>query len=209
VAGLPAAYIVQQTKEFASGARTSAEPAMGPPKAMIRVSKAVNDEELEAAAAYFSALPFRKWLRVVESATVAKTIVAGGVHVPAPGGGTEPIGSRIIEMPEDLARAAVRDAASGFVAYVPAGSIARGKTLVTTGGGRSVACGTCHGAALEGLGPVPPLAGRSPSYLVRQMFDFKTGARDGAWSDLMDAAVRDLTIDDMIAIAAYSASLEP
>ncbi|MGE0040756.1 MAG: cytochrome c [Vicinamibacterales bacterium] len=148
VAGLPAAYIIQQTREFASGARKSAEPAMGPPKAMIRVAKAVTDAELEAAAAYFSALPFKEWLRVVETATVPQTIVAGGVHVAAPGGGTEPIGSRIIEMPEDPARAAVRDAASGFVAYVPEGSIARGRALVTTGGGRTVACGTCHGSDL-------------------------------------------------------------
>ncbi|MGE3275148.1 MAG: cytochrome c [Vicinamibacterales bacterium] len=209
LAGLPLEYIVQQTMEFASGARKSSEPDMGPPKAMARVAKAATEAEVREAAAYFAALAYQPWIRVEEASTVPKTIIAGGVHVPAEGGGTEPIGSRIIEMPQDPARAAVRDTASGFVAYVPTGSIARGENLVTTGGGRTVACGTCHGTDLKGLGPVPPIAGRSPSYLVRQLFDLKSGARDGAWSDLMDEAVRQLTVDDMIAIAAYTASRQP
>jgi cytochrome c553 len=93
---------------------------------------------------------------------------------------------------------------------VPIGSIARGEALVRTGGsGKTVACGICHGATLKGLGPVPPLAGRSPSYTVRQLFDLQQGVRKGAWSALMKAAVEKLTIDDMIAIAAYTASREP
>jgi cytochrome c553 len=113
-------------------------------------------------------------------------------------------------MPEDLRRTELRDASSGFVAYVPVGSIAKGEALVKTGGGgRTMACGTCHGADLKGLGPVPPLAGRSPSYTVRQMFDLQQGVRKGPWSALMKAAVERLTVDDMIAIAAYTASREP
>ena len=67
----------------------------------------------------------------------------------------------------------------------------------------------CHGADLKGLGPVPGLAGRSPSYSARQMFDMQQGVRKGPWSALMKAAVEKLTIDDMIAIAAYTASREP
>ena len=107
-------------------------------------------------------------------------------------------------------RTELRDASSGFVAYVPIGSIARGETLVRSGGnGRTIACGTCHGADLKGLGPVPPLAGRSPSYTVRQLFDMQQGTRKGPWSALMKAAVDKLTIDDMIAIAAFTASREP
>ncbi|HEX6162129.1 MAG TPA: c-type cytochrome [Vicinamibacterales bacterium] len=123
--------------------------------------------------------------------------------------GTEVLGQRIIEMPEDLARTELRDGASGFVAYVPPGSIAKGESLVKTGGGKSVACGTCHGNDLKGLGPIPPLAGRSPSYAVRQLFDFQQGVRKGPWSPLMKAAVEQLTVDDMIAIAAYTSSREP
>lgn len=209
LAGLPATYIIQQMADFKNGARKSAEPRMGPPNAMIQDAKAATDEEVRAAAGYFSSFPYKKWVRVVESQEVPRTRVQGSMHVPA-NDGAEPLGRRIIEIPEDVRRTELRDASSGFVAYVPIGSIAKGMALVRTGGnGRTVACGTCHGADLKGLGPVPPLAGRSPSYTVRQMFDMQQGVRKGAWSALMKAAVEHLTIDDMIAIAAYTASREP
>ncbi len=209
LAGLPAAYIIQQMADFKNGDRKSAEPRMGPPNAMIQDAKAANDDDIKSAAAYFSSVPYKKWVRVVESKEVPKSRIAGSMHVPT-SDGTEPLGQRIIEMPEDLRRTELRDASSGFVAYVPVGSIAKGEALVKTGGGgRTMACGTCHGADLKGLGPVPPLAGRSPSYTVRQMFDLQQGVRKGPWSALMKAAVERLTVDDMIAIAAYTASREP
>lgn len=212
LAGLPAAYIVQQMADMRAGLRRSAEPKMRPPAAMLAIAKASTVEEDRAAAAYFASVPYKRWVRVVEAATVPKMIVAGAVFVPVTGAGagTEPIAGRILETPEDVGRAELRDSASGFVAYVPPGSIARGKTLVTTGdGGRTVACGVCHGADLKGLGAVPPLAGRSPSYTVRQLFDLQHGVRNGPWAALMRAAVQKLTIDDMVAIAAYTASQEP
>lgn len=209
LAGLPAAYIIQQMADFKNGDRKSAEPRMGPPNAMIQDAKAATDEDVRTAAAYFASFPFKKWIRVVEARDVPKTRIAGSMHVPT-NDGTEPLGSRIIETPEDLARVELRDARASFVAYVPPGSIAKGEALVKTGGnGRTVACGSCHGADLKGLGPVPPLAGRSPSYTVRQMFDMQQGVRKGPWSALMKAAVEKLTVDDMIAIAAYTASREP
>ena len=113
---------------------------------------------------------------------------------------------RIIEMPEDNAREALRDPRSGFVAYVPVGAIKKGEALVKTGGGRTTACAVCHGADLKGLGPVPGLAGRSPSYSARQMFDMQTGARNGLWADLMKPVVAKLTEEDLINISAYTAS---
>jgi len=210
--GLPAAYIVQQMADMRAGLRRSADPNMRPPAAMLAIAKASTVDEDRAAAAYFASFAYRKWIRVVETATVAKMKVAGGVFVPlvGEGAGTEPIAGRIIETPEDVARAEVRDSASGFIAYVPAGSISRGEALVTTGGGtRTIACGVCHGADLKGLGAVPPLAGRSPSYTVRQLFDLQHGTRRGPWAPLMQAAVQKLTLDDMVAIAAYTASREP
>jgi cytochrome c553 len=210
LAGLPSAYIVQQMADLRAGLRKSAEPKMRPPAAMIGVAKASTAEEDKAAGDYFASQPFKPWIRVVETESVARMIVAGGVHVPAEGGGTEPIGRRIIETPEAPAQAALRDSGSGFIAYVPVGSIAKGEALVTTGGGgRTVACGTCHGADLKGLGPIPPIAGRAATYTVRQLFDFQRGTRNGAWAPLMKAAVEKLTIDDMIAIAAYTASRTP
>ena len=209
LAGLPAAYIIQQTLDFKNGDRRSSEPKMGPPNAMIQDAKAATMAEVASAAEYFSSFPFKKWVRVVEARDVPKSQVSGWMHVPT-NDGTEQLGQRIIEMPEDLARTELRDASSGFVAYVPPGSIARGEALVKTGGGgRTVACATCHGADLRGLGPVPPLAGRSPSYTVRQLFDMQQGVRKGPWSALMTSAVARLTVDDMIAIAAYTASREP
>ena len=209
LAGLPAAYIIQQMADFKNGDRKSAEPRMGPPNAMIQDAKAATDDDVRTAAAYFSSFPFKKWIRVVEAKDVPKTRIAGSMHVPT-NDGHEPIGSRIIEMPEDLARVELRDARASFVAYVPPGSIAKGESLVKTGGnGRTVACGSCHDSDLKGLGPVPPLAGRSPSYTVRQLFDMQQGVRKGPWSALMKAAVEKLTIDDMIAIAAFTSSREP
>ena len=62
---------------------------------------------------------------------------------------------------------------------------------------------------LGGIGPVPALAGRSPSYIARQLYDFQTDVRNGAWSDLMDSTVEHLTIEDIVNIAAYTASIEP
>ena len=115
----------------------------------------------------------------------------------------------MVETPEDLTRTKLRDDASGFIAYVPSGAVGRGRNIVLTGGDNSVACTTCHGADLRGLGPVPALAGRSPSYMARQLYDLQTGVRDGAWSDLMDAAVENLTLEDIVNIVAYTASLEP
>jgi cytochrome c553 len=80
---------------------------------------------------------------------------------------------------------------------------------VTTGAGKTVQCGMCHGADLKGLGPVPGIAGRSPSYLVRQMYDMQQGARNGEWTDLMKPVVSRLSEEDMLNIAAYASSRTP
>ena len=92
---------------------------------------------------------------------------------------------------------------------MPVGSIKKGEALVTTGGGKTTHCAVCHGADLKGLGPVPGIAGRSPSYTVRQLFDMQHGTRKGVWTDLMKPVVANLTNDDMLAIAAYTASRVP
>ena len=60
-----------------------------------------------------------------------------------------------------------------------------------------------------GVGDVPPIAGRSPSYIVRQIFDIQQGTRKGAGMDLMRIVVAKLTPEDMAAIAAYVASKFP
>ncbi len=210
LAGLPAAYIAQQVADFKSGARKTSEPASLPIALMVGVAKGATEDEVKTAAEYFAALKPQPWIRVVETDTVPKTKVAGWMLVAAQAGVTEPIGQRIIEMPENLERTELRDSASGFVAYVPVGSIEKGEALVTTGGaGKTVPCAICHGADLKGLGPVPGLAGRSPSYIVRQLFDIQHGVRNGSWTELMKAVVAQLSEEDMVSIAAYTASREP
>jgi len=67
----------------------------------------------------------------------------GNKRLVHPDGGTEPLGNRIIEVPEDEEVVVYRDPMSGFVAYVPKGSIARGKDLASTGNGKTVPCSIC------------------------------------------------------------------
>jgi cytochrome c553 len=177
---------------------------------MLSIANSAGDTEVRAAAEYFASLRPTRWIRVIETRVVPKTRVgSSSMLVRSPESGREPIGDRIIELAEDLPRTELRDPASGFIAFVPVGSIARGRALVTTGGGKTQACATCHGSDYRGIGDVPALAGRSPSYLMRQMYDFQSGARDGALAAPMKQNVARLTIRDMTAITAYLASRRP
>jgi cytochrome c553 len=209
VAGLPAEYIVQQMADFKNGLRKSSESRLGPQNLMINIAKAATDEEVRAAAEYFSKLKLKPWIRVVETATVPQTRIAGGMFMALESGATEPIGNRIIEVPEDLERTELRDDASGFIAYAPVGSIKKGEALANGGGGKTTACSVCHGADLRGLGPVPNIAGRSPSQMARQMWDMKYGSRNGSWTQLMKPVVSKLNDEDMVNLTAYLASLKP
>jgi cytochrome c553 len=210
LAGLPAGYIMQQMADYRNGLRKSSEPKMGPPANMLVIGKAATEAESKAAAEYFASIKPKQWIRVVEAKTVPKTKVNGWMFVALEPPATEPIGMRVLEMPEDLERTELRDSKSGFVAYVPPGSIKKGEALVTTGGnGKTIKCGICHGADLKGIGNVPSIAGRSPSYIARQLYDIQTSNRNGPWTQLMKEAVAKLTADDFVAIAAYTASRTP
>src|SRR6185436_15424302 len=182
VSGLPYSYFVETMMDFKNDMRKSADTRKGNTNRMIAFAKAMSDEEIKAAATYFSSMKWTPWIRVVETDTVPKTRIAGGMFVVLEGAqaGKEPIGQRIIEAPENGEETEnLRNPHSGFVAYVPPGSIKKGETLVTNGAGKTTACAVCHGANLDGLGPVPGLAGRSPSYIVRQLHDMQVGARKG------------------------------
>jgi cytochrome c553 len=212
VTGLTYEYIVQQLTDFRAGARKTSDPRKANTLRMAGFAKAMTDDEIKAAAKYFSAIPVRSWIKVVEADTVPKTKPVNGLFVTLEGGeaGTEPIGDRIIEVPANTEAAEfLRDSHSGFIAYVPPGSVKKGETLVTTGAGKVTACTACHGVDLKGLGPVPRIAGRSPSYLTRQLYDMQHGNRTGAWSPLMAPVVSKLTQDDLLNASAYLASLEP
>ena len=212
VSGLPYDYIIRQLQDFKAGHRRSSDPRKTNTAVMESFTRSMTEDEMKQAAAYFSAIPSTQWIKVMESATVPKTRIAGGVFFALDGkdAGTEQLGSRIIEMPVNNDDFEMwRNPHSGFVAYVPPGSIAKGKTLVTTGGGKTTPCTVCHGADLRGLGPVPRLANRSPSYVARQIYDMQHGNRIGEWMPLMAPVIDKLTQDDVLNIAAYLASLQP
>jgi cytochrome c553 len=208
VSGLPYAYFVQTIADFKNGARKSADPRKANTNEMIRIAKTMTDEEVKGAAEYFSAMKWTPWVKVVETETVPKTKTSVGMFLPLEGGEKEPIGQRIIEVPENAEAAeALRDPRSGFIAYVPVGSIKKGEELVMSGGaGKTTPCAVCHGGDLQGLGPVPGIAGRSPSYAVRQLYDMQTGSRSGLWSELMKPVVAKLSAGDLLAVGAYLAS---
>jgi len=203
VAGLPVAYFLRQMADWKSGERKFGA-------IMIALAKAATEAEIKDAANYFSALKPRQWIRLVEADTVPKSFIGpGNKRLVHPAGGTEPMGNRIIEVPENEEDVVYRDPRTGFVAYVPKGSVAKGEALVMTGGGKTVACGTCHGPNLQGLGDVPAIAGRHPNYIVRQMWNIQNGDRAGPSAALMRPVVEKLSNDDMLAIAAYVASRAP
>jgi cytochrome c553 len=205
ISGLPVGYFIRQLIEFKSGARKGPRAT-----SMIPIAKGLNEDDFRAAAAYYQAIKAPVWYKVVEGDTVPKSYLGNGaMRFPDSGGGSEPLGSRIIELPQNDLSAESRDPRTGFVAYVPAGSIRKGEEIVTTGGSKTVSCAICHGADLKGLGEVPPITGRSPIYVFRQLNDIKIGARAGTWTPLMKGVVDRLEEADMIAIAGYLASKEP
>ncbi|NYG43690.1 cytochrome c553 [Bradyrhizobium sp. IAR9] len=204
--GLSAEYIIQQTAEFKTGLRTNSAPRVAT-DLMIKLSKAVTDQELAEAAAYFASIKPRSNIVVVEAEAVPKTQVRDLFLAPLDGAEKEPIGQRIIEIPENVEHFVSRDSRARFIAYVPVGSIQKGRTLATNSDPR-VQCGTCHGADLNGTATAPGLASRSPTYMFRQLYDFKSGARKGANSELMKPVVENLSVNDMIALVAFSASLK-
>jgi cytochrome c553 len=205
IAGMPAEYIIRQMEYFKSGARKENER-------MSPIAQKVSDAEVRQAAEYFAAIKPIPWVKVIETAMPPKTYVSIDARhrVVSPEGGTEPIGHRIIEIPNDVALTSYRDPHSGFTAYVPPGSIDKGEALVKTGGaGKTVQCAICHGDGLKGLGEVPRLAGLQPVYIARQLICMQNGASAGKEASLMKKVVANLSEDDIISISAYLGSLPP
>jgi cytochrome c553 len=210
LAGLPAAYIVEQVNAFKSGQRRSAQTDRTGTVEMIKVAQAVGDADLEAAAAYFASLPRRTRIKVVEADSAPKTWPDrfGWLNL-AEGGVREPIAGRIIEVPDDPQRLFISDPRVAVIDYVPTGALGRGAVLVRSGGPGGQPCGVCHGPDLKGNGPAPPLAGRGAAYLARMLWDIRSGARNGASVEQMQRPARGLTPAQITDITAYLASLTP
>jgi len=210
VSGLPVPHFMQQLEDFRKDLRKSAEDRKANSKTMVLIAKSLTPDEMRQAAEYFGAIKWTPWVRVVETNTVPKMKSNGGIWLPLEGAeaGKEPIAGRIMETPENAEHTEIlRDPHSGTIAYVPMGSIKKGEALVKTGGnGKTIACGECHGPDLLGEGPVPGIAGRSPSYLGRELYDMQAGTRNGEWTQLMKPVVAKLTSEDIVNILAYVSS---
>jgi len=216
ITGLSYDYFVQQMMDFRNGARKTSDPRKGNTGLMAGFAKNLTDDEIKAVAVYFTAIPATPWIKVQETATVPKTRSQGGMYLPVEGAeaGTEPIGARIIETPVNAHETEVmRNPRSSFIAYVPPGSLKKGEDLVKNGktasGKQVTACTICHGQDLRGIGQAPTLAGRSPSYLARQLYDMQHGNRNGVWTPLMAPVVANMDAADLVNASAYLASLQP
>lgn len=77
----------------------------------------------------------------------------------------------------------------------------------TAGQAKAAACGACHGIDGNSTDPqYPKLAGQQASYIVHQLHNFKSGARQNA---IMLGMATPLSDQDMRDIAAYFASKKP
>jgi cytochrome c553 len=209
LAGLPVGYLLRQVRAFRDGTRLSANPA-GPTNSMHTAARGTPDDSLLAEAArYFSRLSLRRRNVIREVERVPSTRIAIMLYA-YDGTGSEPIAGRLIEVPASIERHELHDPWVPYTTYVPVGSTARGRRLATRGpAGTATACATCHGPQLLGVGEIPPIAGRSPSSLLRQLINFRTRARRDSTATPMYVVVDALTIDDMVALAAYVGGLAP
>jgi cytochrome c553 len=209
LAGLPSTYIVRQVADIKSGARRSAwhDGSYLPVKLMQDLAAHVTDSDILAAADYFSAQTLRPRVTVIERAHIPRMRVMGWIYVTDPRGGEERLGQRVIEWAPDGGRHEKRDDEMRYIAFVPPGSLNLGRAIAAAGRGDiTQACISCHGDHLQGIGLIPPLAGRSPTYLLRQLVAFRNQDRTGATAAPMQFVAAKLTVTDMIAVAAYAAA---
>jgi cytochrome c553 len=203
IAGLPAAYMIRQIALMKTDTRKNCEP-------MNAFAKVLTDEEVRVSCEYFATLKPRPFYKVVETTMAPKSYLDSEfMRLPRPGGAMEPLGNRIITLPQDVERVERLDPYAGFSAYVPPGSLRKGEQLVKTGGGKTIACDICHGPGLRGLAEVPRIAGLHPIYIMRQLYKFQDGRNGGTWAQLMKAPTAKLNDDDILSIAAYVGSLTP
>jgi cytochrome c553 len=79
---------------------------------------------------------------------------------------------------------------------------------VAAGKAKAMMCAACHGPAGVSSNPMyPNLAGQKANYIVKQLKDFKSGARSN--SPLMPPMAKSLSDSDMENVAAYFSSLKP
>ena len=94
---------------------------------------------------------------------------------------------------------------AAFVGLIPNLLLAEGNAAA--GQAKSALCGSCHGVDGNSLMAMnPKLAGQSARYMVKQLQEFKSGARESA---IMASMVLSLSDQDMEDIAAWYSSQQP
>ena len=214
LAGLPAAYMIEQIGQFRSGRRHSSEE-------MMAVAKGLGDAEFARACAYY-AKPPRAWRRcnVVETARVPLTQPDRyGMLTVLSGGRTEPhrrpdhrgcrrLGHAVFPggsgCGDDAGRAFRRRRvrAEGRRCTRHGSGAQRGR-------GRPILRALPRDAFAWRRPCAGPLAGRSAACLARAMEDIRTGARGGRTVAPMRPIARGLSATDVRNVAAYLASLKP
>jgi cytochrome c553 len=214
LAGLPEGYIRQQLLDYRSGRRKAVGPdTYLPIQNMIKIAKAMTDQEIDDSAKYFAQQKLKRRVYVIESLRIPRAEPAAWIYQEY--SGTEDLADRMLEVTQELVRHERRDDRLEYLAYVPPGAINRGKRLVVGGKSlednkdRTLPCTQCHLTNLKGQGDVPPISGRSPTYLLRQLIAFRNGVRANEASVQMNPVVEKLTMAEMIDIVAYLSSLPP
>jgi cytochrome c553 len=69
----------------------------------------------------------------------------------------------------------------------------------------SAKCAACHGADGLGIGNFPALAGQDAEYLIKQLHDYKSGAKQNV---MMNTLAKSLSDQDIADLAEYYASLK-
>ena len=164
---MPPEYIIRQMTYFKSGAR-SEETRMGP------IARASSDEDVREAAAYFAAITPAPFVKVIEAATPPKTYVSADarhrrIH---PDGGTEPIGRRIVQIPEDPMRTAIRMPYARSRSSLRTAIAARNSTAARSARRASSSCSVGIPNAAITASPmnfstVPPWWARTASWRIR------------------------------------------
>ena len=77
------------------------------------------------------------------------------------------------------------------------------------GKAKTVACGACHGADGNSLAPTfPKLAGQHAGYLLKQLKDIKSGARNNGQTAAMKGVMHLVNDEEIKAIATWLESLK-
>ena len=207
ISGLTVAYIIEQMHAFRDGERKNIRAPN-----MIEMALDISEPELRAAAAYYANIPKQqqKWIRVVETGNApANHVGAGGARFLDKGTKTIPVPPDMIYEVAESEEVELRNDHVGFVDFVPAGSLAKGRIVAMGNHGQMRTCGSCHGDDYRGHEDAPRIAGRSAYYLIRQLADMRGGVRKGAALGKMKEIVGKLSDADIINVAAYMASQSP